>query len=138
MIAAIEKSKGNDLSRLIYALGIRHVGQKTGKLLAQHFHTMDELAAADLDALVAVDDIGLATAESLKNWFALPESQRILQRLQAAGVCMESRQTVTDTRFAGMTFVLTGALSRFTRDRASELIEQLGGRVSSSVSKNTS
>lgn len=138
LIAAIEKSKGNDLSRLIYALGIRHVGQKTGKLLAQHFHTMDELAAADLDALVAVDDIGLATAESLKNWFALPESQRILQRLQAAGVCMESRQTVTDTRFAGMTFVLTGALSRFTRDRASELIEQLGGRVSSSVSKKTS
>lgn len=138
LVAAIEKSKENDLSRLIFALGIRHVGQKTGKILAQKFRTMDAIISASVEELTAVQDIGLATAESLKNWFALPQSQRFLERLRAAGVCMESRQTVTDTRFAGMTFVLTGALSRFTRDRASALIEQLGGKVSSSVSKKTS
>ena len=137
LVAAIEKSKENDLARLIFALGIRHVGQKTGKILAQKFRTMDAIIAASIEELTAVQDIGLATAESLKNWFALPESKRFLERLHAAGVCMESKQEVVDTRFEGMTFVLTGALSRFTRDRASALIEQLGGKVSSSVSKKT-
>ena len=138
LVDAIEKSKGNDLSRLIFALGIRHVGQKTGKVLAKRFKTLSELENASILELCDVQDIGLATAESIKNWFDLKTSQRLISRLVEYGVNMESLNTVSDTRFEGKTFVLTGALSRFTRDKASEIIENLGGKVSSSVSKKTS
>ncbi len=137
LIEAIERSKAQDLSRLIYALGIRQVGAKTGKILAAHFGSMDALAAATAEELTQVDDVGAVTANNIVSWFAQPQSQHMLRRLREAGVNFESTQRMFDTRFAGMTFVLTGALSMFTREAATELIESCGGKVSSSVSKKT-
>ena len=137
LLSAIENSKQQDLSRLIYALGIRQVGAKTGKVLAQHFGSMDALANASIAELTEVTDVGAVTAENICDWFHAPQSQHLLQRLKEAGVNMESKRTVTDTRFAGMTFVLTGALTKFTRDEATEKIEAFGGKAAGSVSKKT-
>ena len=138
LLAAIESSKQQDVSKLIYALGIRQVGAKTGKVLAAHFGSMDALAAASVEELTQVEDIGAVTAQNIYDWFRSEQSVRLLQRLQEAGVNMQSQRSVTDTRFAGMTFVLTGALSKFTRDEATEKIELFGGKASGSVSKKTS
>lgn len=137
LLAAIEQSKQQDLSRLIYALGIRQVGAKTGKVLAQHFGTMDALAEATLEELTAVSDVGTITAENIYHWFHAPQSVHLLERLRQAGVNFESKRAVTDTRFAGMTFVLTGALTKFTREEATEKIELFGGKAAGSVSKKT-
>ena len=137
LLQAIENSKQQDLSRLIYALGIRQVGAKTGKVLATHFGSMDALQNATLDALTQVQDVGEITARSIVDWFAQEQSMRMIQRLKDAGVNMECAIQVTDTRFAGMTFVLTGALTKFTRDEATEQIERFGGKASGSVSKKT-
>ena len=137
LLSAIENSKQQDLSRLIYALGIRQVGAKTGKVLASHFGSMDALANASVEELTQVADVGAVTAENIYNWFHAPRSIQLLQRLQEAGVNMESKRTVMDTRFAGMTFVLTGALTKFTRDEAIEKIELFGGKAAGSVSKKT-
>ena len=138
LLAAIEASKTQDLSRLIYALGIRQVGAKTGKVLASAFGTMDALMVATEEELTQVPDVGAITAGFICDWFAQPQSQHMLQRLREAGVNFESKRTVTDTRFAGMTFVLTGALSKFTRDEPTEKIELYGGKAAGSVSKKTS
>ncbi len=138
LITSIDKSRERDLARVIFALGIRHVGQKTGKVLAKRFKTMEAFSRATVEELTQVEDVGLAIAESIVNWFSLSHSKELIARLVEAGVNMESTEQVLDTRFEGKTFVLTGALSRFTRDKASELIESLGGKVSSSVSKKTS
>jgi len=138
LLTAIENSKQQDLSRLIYALGIRQVGEKTGKVLASHFGSMDALSNASIEELTEVADVGAVTAEYIFNWFRAEQSIHLLQRLKEAGVNMESKRTVTDTRFAGMTFVLTGALSKFTRDEATEKIELFGGKAAGSVSKKTS
>ena len=137
LLAAIETSKEQDLSRLIYALGIRQVGAKTGKVLAGHFGTMDALMAATEEVLTEVPDVGAVTAASIAGWFAQPQSQHMVQRLREAGLNFESKRAVTDARFAGMTFVLTGALTKFTRDEATEKIELFGGKASGSVSKKT-
>ena len=137
LLAAIEQSKQQDLSRLIFALGIRQVGSKTGKVLANRFMTMDALRNATLEELTEVPDVGSVTAQNIADWFAQPQSQHLLERLRNAGVNFESKRTVTDTRFAGMTFVLTGALSKFTREEATEKIELFGGKASGSVSKKT-
>ena len=137
LIAAIEKTKENDLSRLLYAFGIRQVGQKVAKTLAQHFGTLEAIQNATQNALTAVDDIGAITAQSLRGWFDSPQSQHLIQRLQDAGVNMTAARQSTDRRFEGMTFVLTGALERFTRDEASARIEERGGKASGSVSKKT-
>ena len=138
LITAIENSKQQDLSRLIYALGIRQVGAKTGKSLASAFGTMDALAAATVEELTEVPDIGAITAESISQWFAQPQSVELIEKLRMAGVNFESQRTVADNRFAGMTFVLTGALTKFTRDEATEQIESFGGKAAGSVSKKTS
>ncbi len=138
LLAAIEQSKQQDLSRLIYALGIRQVGAKTGKVLASHFGTLDALAAATVEELTAVPDVGAVTAENIHSWFRQTQSMEILEKLRAAGVNFESTRAVTDTRFAGLTFVLTGALTKFTRDEATEKIELFGGKAAGSVSKKTS
>ena len=138
LLAAIESSKQQDVSRLIYALGIRQVGAKTGKSLASFFGSLDKLMEASLEELIQVPDIGSITAESIYNWFRQPQSQHLIGRLREAGVNFESKRIVTDTRFAGKTIVLTGALSRFTREEATEKIELLGGKAASSVSKKTS
>ena len=137
LLSAIEASKRQNLSRLIFALGIRQVGSKTGKVLAQHFGSMDALANASIEELTEVSDVGLVTAENIYDWFHAPQSQHLLQRLKDVGVNMESKREVADTRFAGMTFVLTGALTKFTRDEATEKIELYGGKAAGSVSKKT-
>ena len=135
---AIQTSREQDLSRLIYALGIRQVGAKTGKVLANHFGTMDALMNASLEELTQVSDVGEITAKNISDWFAQPQSKNLVERLRVAGVNFESKRAITDTRFAGKTFVLTGALTMFTREEATEKIELFGGKASGSVSKKTS
>ena len=138
LLAAIESSKKQDVSRLIYALGIRQVGAKMGKVLASHFGSLDALMVASVDELTEVPDVGRVTAENIAAWFAQPQSQHMVKRLRDAGVNFESLRAVTDNRFAGKTFVLTGALSKFTREEATEKIELFGGKAAGSVSKKTS
>ncbi len=137
LLSAIEASKDQDVSRLIYALGIRQVGAKTGKVLATQFGNLDALMAATEEELREVPDVGEVTAKSIADWFAQPQSRHMVERLREAGVNFESKRIISDARFAGMTFVLTGALSKFTREEATEKIELLGGKASGSVSKKT-
>ena len=137
LIGAIEASKENDLSRLLFAFGIRQVGQHAAKVLAAHFKTLDALMAADAESLTLVDEIGAITAENIVEFFSGDQAKDLVERLRAAGVNFESREQGEDKRFKDMTFVLTGALELFTRDEASEIIERFGGKASSSVSKKT-
>jgi len=136
-VDAISKSKENDLWRLIFALGIRQVGAKAAKILAAHFGSMEALRRAAAEELTQIDDVGAVTADYIIRWMSSDQAVDLLERLKAAGVNMESRQKLVDRRFAGMTFVLTGALSHFTREEAGEMIEQRGGKASASVSKKT-
>ena len=136
-VEAIARSRDNDLWRLINALGIRQTGEKAAKTLSAHFGSMDALAAATEEELTAIDDVGPITARYLRQWMDSPQSKDLLARLKAAGVNMRCKEEVLDSRFAGMTFVLTGALEKFTRDEAGEMIEKRGGRASGSVSKKT-
>ena len=138
LLVAIENSKQQDLSRLIYALGIRQVGAKTGKVLASAFQNLDQLMAASLEALQEVPDVGEITAFNIHSWFRQEQSRHMIEQLRLAGVNFESKRTITDDRFAGKIFVLTGALSKFTREEATEKIELFGGKASGSVSKKTS
>ena len=137
LLKSIEDSKSRDVSRLIYALGIRQVGAKAGKTLAAAFGSLDALMNASIEELTAVDDVGQITAENIMDWFSQPSAKEMVERLRSAGVNFQSQRVVMDARFAGMTFVLTGALSKFTRDEATEKIELFGGKASSSVSKKT-
>ena len=137
-VNAIEKSKENDLWRLIYALGIRQVGEKAAKILASHFGSFEALQRASEEELTAIEDIGGITAAYIRQWMESPQSIDLVQRLKKAGVNMECTTETVDQRFAGMTFVLTGSLEKFTREEAGEMIEQRGGKASSSVSKKTS
>ena len=138
LLQAIEGSKQQDLSRLIYALGIRQVGAKTAKVLANTFQTLDNLAAATQGDLTEVQDVGDVTAGFIADWFAQPQSKEFVEKLRRSGVNFESKRQAKDDRFAGLTFVLTGALSKFTREEATEQIELYGGKASGSVSKKTS
>lgn len=137
LLSAIEKSKSQDLSRLLFAFGIRQVGQKAGKILAQSFGSLDNLQSATVEELTQVDDIGAITAQSIVDWFASPQSQHLIARLKEAGVNMQAEQKGEDQRFAGKTFVLTGTLDRFTRAEATKMIEDRGGKAAGSVSKKT-
>lgn len=136
-VDAIAASRQNDLWRLINALGIRQVGDKAAKVLASHFRTFDALAAASVEELTAIDDIGPITADYIRRWMDDPQSRDLILRLQDAGVNMVCLEEAVDQRFAGMTFVLTGALDRFTREEAGEMIEKRGGKSAGSVSKKT-
>lgn len=138
LLAAIETSKQQDLGRLIYALGIRQVGAKTGKVLASAFGSLDALMSASVEELTEVPDVGGITAQSIRDWFCQEQSKHLVERLRQAGVNFESRRAIADDRFAGKTFVLTGALSKFTREEATEKIELFGGKAAGSVSKKTS
>ena len=135
---SIEASKQNDLSRLLCAFGIRQVGTKAAKTLAAAFGSLDAIAGASEEELTAVPDVGGITARSIRDWFDSPQSRDLIERLRAAGVNFTAQKQATDDRFAGLTFVLTGALSLFTREEATEKIEQCGGKAASSVSKKTS
>lgn len=138
LLTAIENSKDQDVSKLIFALGIRQVGAKAGKVLASSFGSLDRLMNATVEELTNVQDVGAITAQNIVDWFAQPQSKHMIQRLRDAGVNFQSKRVITDARFAGKTFVLTGALSKFTREEATEKIELLGGKASGSVSKKTS
>lgn len=138
LINAIENSKSAGLARLLCAFGIRQVGQKAAKVLAGNFSDLDVLMAAGEEELTAIPDIGGITAGFIINWFSNPQSMDLIEKLRKAGVSFESKEEKRDSRFAGMSFVLTGTLSRFTRDEAGAIIESFGGKTSSSVSKKTS
>ena len=138
LISAIEDSKSRDLGRLIFALGIRQVGAKTGKFLASHFGSLDALMSATVEELTELSDIGGVTAQSIYDWFHQEQSVEIVEKLRNAGVNFTCLKQISDTRFSGLTFVLTGALQKFTRESATEKIESFGGKVSGSVSKKTS
>lgn len=138
LLQAVENSKQQDVSRLIYALGIRQVGAKAGKVLAAAFGNLDALMQATEEELTAVPDVGAITAKNISEWFGQPQGREIIERLREAGVNFESKRVISDARFVGKTFVLTGALSKFTREEATEKIELFGGKASGSVSKKTS
>lgn len=138
LIAAAEKSKDNDLARLIYALGIRHIGQKAGALLSEKFGTMDALMNATAEDIAEIEGFGLIMAKSVEEFFSHPESRQLIDDLKLVGVNMESQKQIVDMRFEGKTFVLTGTLSMYTRSEASKIIESFGGKASGSVSKKTS
>jgi DNA ligase (NAD+) len=140
LLDQIEASKSRDLSNLIYALGIRHVGERTAGILARQFGSLENLAQATVEELDDIPEIGLTVAESVRDWFDDEGNLKLCDRLRAAGVKTESETkatTAADERFAGKQFVLTGKLTTFTRDEARALIEGRGGRVNSSVSKKT-
>src|SRR6201988_957528 len=140
LLEQIEASKGRDLSNLIYALGIRHVGERTAGILAHEAGSLERLAEMSVEELDAIPEIGLTVAESVRDWFDDEGNRALCDRLRAAGVKTESKRTSSaslDERFAGKQFVLTGTLASFTRDDAKALIEARGGRVNSSVSKKT-
>ena len=137
LLAAIEKSKQNDLSKLLYAFGIRQVGQKAGKILAVRFGSLDALARATEEELTEINDIGGITAQYLAEWFAAPQSQHLITALKEAGVNMDSQAAPVGDKLAGITFVLTGELSSCSRKEAGEKLEALGAKVSGSVSKKT-
>jgi DNA ligase (NAD+) len=136
----IEASKQHGLQRLLYGIDIRHVGERYAKILANNYRSVDRLAEASVQELDAIPEIGLTVAESVYEWFRHPRNVELVDRLKAAGVKLETDSASTaklDERFVGKTFVLTGTLESLTRDQASKLIEDRGGRVSSSVSKKT-
>jgi DNA ligase (NAD+) len=140
LLAQIEASKSRDLANLIYALGIRHVGERTAGILAHELGSLEKLMSATVEELDAIPEIGLTVAESVRDWFDDEGNRALCDRLRAAGVKTESKRSsggTVDERFAGKQFVLTGTLSSFTRDEARAMIEARGGRVNSSVSKKT-
>lgn len=138
LIAAAEKSKSNDLARLIYALGIRHIGQKAGALLSDKFGNIDALMNATTEEIAEIEGFGLIMAQSVTEFFSHPESRQLIDDLKAVGVNMESQKQIVDMRFEGKTFVLTGTLSMYKRSEAEKIIESFGGKASGSVSKKTS
>ena len=134
---AIEANKQNDLSRLLTAFGIRQVGVKAAKTLAAHFGTLDALMGASVEELSAVPDVGEITAKCIVDYLNQPQAKDLIARLKAAEVNMDSTVQKVDDRFAGMTFVLTGSLTRFDRKTAENEIVLRGGKASGSVSKKT-
>src|ERR1700722_16201939 len=138
LIQEIAASKNNSLARLIYALGMRFVGERTGQLLADHFASLPKLAEASLEELMEVTEVGPKVAQSIADFFSEPANQKLIKRLKDEGLKMtEKRQAPEDTRLAGKTFVFTGALARRSRDEAGAEVTRHGGKVSGSVSKLT-
>lgn len=139
LVEAIGRSKKNDLSRLLFALGIRHIGQKAAKLLSEYFGDIDSIIAASEEEIAEIDGFGGIMAKSAAEFFSMTQTADLIERLKAAGVNMKSlKEKSDDQRFAGLTFVLTGTLPTLSRKEATEIIENLGGKASSSVSKKTS
>ncbi len=137
LMQALENSKANDFSKLLYALGIRQVGVKAARVLANHFRSFDALSHASLEELTEISDVGAITAQYILDWLASPQSMDLIQRLKDAGVNMETTAQLVDHRFEGMTFVLTGTLSQLDRKSAEKMIEDRGGKAAGSVSKRT-
>ena len=141
LLSAIEKSRHNDLYRLIFALGIRHIGQKAAKLLADAFRTLEAVAAAKEEDIAAIEGFGAIMAQSTAAYFALDESQKLIEEIKALGLNTENltpvREISADSPFLGKTFVITGTLPHYKRTEAAAIIESLGGKVAGSVSKKT-
>ncbi len=135
---AIEQSKNNDLSKFLFALGIRHIGAKAGKLLAEHFGDIDAIMAASREQFEAIEGFGSILAESAFEFFSLESTRNTIQKFKEQGLNLKSLKEVKDNRFTGLTFVLTGTLPTLSRKEASDIIESFGGKTSSSVSKKTS
>ena len=138
LLEAIEKSKENDLFKLIFALGIHHVGLKAAKLLANHFGDMDALLGASREDIMAIDGMGEVSADTILKSLSLPETRAMIDELKALGLNMKNLTEIEDKRFQGMTFVLTGTLEKYGRREAQEIIEKFGGKASGSVSAKTS
>ncbi len=138
LLASLEKSKSADFYRVIYALGIRHVGEKAAKLLAGRFGSMEALLAATAEEIAGIDGFGHIMADSVVKFLSLPQSRHMIEELKAVGINMTAENALSeDTRFAGMTFVLTGTLPHLKRNEAAAIIERLGGKTAGSVSKKT-
>lgn len=139
LIDSLERSKTNPLYRLIFGLGIRHIGEKAAKLIANRYKTIDNLKKASVDELTAINDIGEKMAVSVVEFFSEPQNEEFLKKLENAGVkCVDdSEENAVDSRFEGKVFVLTGTLEKYKRSEASSIIESMGGKTSSSVSKKT-
>ena len=137
LIASIAESKTRDLSRLLFAFGIRHVGAKAGKVLSNHFGSLDAILTATEEELTAVADVGAATAQSILNWREQEQSKHLIERLRAAGVNFTGEKTAKSQKLAGKTIVATGTLTKWGRKEINELIESLGGKAAGSVSKKT-
>ena len=138
LINAIERSKSNDLAKLINALGIKHLGTKTSKILAKKYKNMDAIFNASYEDLSMIEDIGPVIASSIYNFFEQEQTKDLIEKLKQSGVNMNYKGEEADERFYGKTFVLTGTLQNHTRDEATEIIEKYGGKTSGSVSKKTS
>ena len=138
LINSIEKSKSRGLDKFIFALGIRHVGQKASKLIAKTFKSIDNLMIADEEDISQIDGIGDIIAKSIVSYFKIPKNIELIENLKNCGINMEFKDNVIDNKWSGKSFVLTGTLQKYTRTEASKLIESLGGTVTSSVSKKTS
>lgn len=134
---SVENSKDNDLSKLIFALGIRHIGAKAAKLLSDHFRNIDKIMTSAVDDILMIDGYGKIMAESVVEYFSTDSAKELVDKLKNSGVNMLSKSEVKDTRFSGMTFVLTGTLPTMKRNEAAKIIESFGGKTSSSVSKKT-
>ena len=134
---AIEKSKSQDLSKLIFALGIRHIGAKAGALMAEHFGYIDAILNATVEDFEAIEGFGSILAKSAAEFFSLSDTKKMIESLKEKGLNMKSLKRVEDGRFKGLTFVLTGTLPTLKRSEAGEIIESFGGKTSSSVSKKT-
>lgn len=134
---AIEKSKSQDLSKLIFALGIRHIGAKAGALMAEHFGDIDAILNATVEDFEAIEGFGSILAKSAAEFFSLSDTKKMIESLKEKGLNMKSLKRVEDGRFKGLTFVLTGTLPTLKRSEAGEIIESFGGKTSSSVSKKT-
>ena len=137
LINSINASKQNDLSRLITAFGIRHVGTKASKILAKKYKNIDNLMEATSEELALIDDIGPIVANSIREFFLQDQTIDLINKLKEAGVNMQHEEDIIDNRFDGKIFVLTGSLENYTRKEAGDLIEKFGGKVSGSVSKKT-
>jgi DNA ligase (NAD+) len=139
LVEEIEASKKNPLSKLIFALGIRYVGERTAQLLAEHFGSLDKLAKATEEELLEVHEVGPKVAEGILEFFSEKSNRDLMEKLRKAGLRFtEERKAPQDSRLAGKTFVITGTLEKWSREEAKELIESLGGKVTDSVSKKTS
>ena len=139
LLDEIAGSKKNSLARLVYAIGMPFVGERTGQLLAEHFGSMSKLAEASLEELMEVSEVGPKVAEGVREFFSESANRKLIEHLRAVGVNMkEERQALVDTRFAGMTFVFTGTLAKRTREEAEALVVSHGGKAGGSVSKKTS
>ena len=138
LLASINKTKENSLDRLMYGFGIRYIGLRSAQILAESFGSLDEIMESDVPTLLQIREIGEKMAESIVKFFGQEQSQHTVQRLKEAGVNTRgSRKELKDTRFDGLTFVLTGTLEGYTRQQATEIIQSFGGKVAGSVSKKT-